>query len=56
MFALRCSSHRRTPFISHPCFKAREFDSFNRWAFVLDRGVHMCVEAEFSPSDWPEPG
>lgn len=56
MFKLRCSSQRHAPFISHPCFKAREFDFFNRWAFVLDRGVHMCDEAVFSPSDWPEPG
>lgn len=59
MFTLRYSSQRRTPFISHPRFKAGEFDSFNRWAFVLDRGctcvLRLCFHPLIGPAEAPSP-
>lgn len=59
VFTLRYSSQRRTPFISRPRFKAGEFDSFNRWAFVLDGGctcvLRLCFHPLIGPAEAPSP-
>lgn len=59
VFTLRYSSQRRTTFISRPRFKAGEFDSFNRWAFVLDRGctcvLRLCFHPLIGPAEAPSP-
>lgn len=59
VFTLRYSSQRRAPFISRPRFKAGEFDSFNRWAFVLDRGctcvLRLCFHPLIGPAEAPSP-